>query len=115
MPHLNVKGANLYYEDSGNGPETIVFAHGWILNCRMFDEQIAALRNRYRCVSFDFRGHGQSEVARSGCDMDSLAEETTALIGMLNCAPCHFVGFSMGGFVGMRLAANHPDVLRSLI
>src|SRR5205823_2478366 len=37
-----------------------------------------------------------------------------ALIRSLGCAPCHFVGFSMGGFVGMRLAVRHPTLLRSL-
>jgi pimeloyl-ACP methyl ester carboxylesterase len=39
-------------------------------SCRMFDAQVALLKERYRCVAFDFRGRGQSEVTRSGYDME---------------------------------------------
>jgi pimeloyl-ACP methyl ester carboxylesterase len=46
--------------------------------------------------------------------MDTLTEDAAALITALGCAPCHFVGLSMGGFVGMRLALRHPSLLRSL-
>jgi pimeloyl-ACP methyl ester carboxylesterase len=80
----------------------------------MFDDQVAALSNSYRCVTFDFRGQGQSEITRAGYDMETLAEDAAALIQALGVAPCHFVGLSMGGFVGLRLAARRPDLLRSL-
>ena len=60
MPKLRVNGVELYYEDVGSGPQTIVFAHGLLWSCRMFDAQVAALKDRYRCVSFDFRGQGQT-------------------------------------------------------
>jgi 3-oxoadipate enol-lactonase len=80
----------------------------------MFDAQVAALSGRYRCVTFDFRGQGRSEVTRDGYDMDTLAADAAALIHALGCAPCHFVGLSMGGFIGMRLAARRPELIRSL-
>jgi len=115
MPKLRVNGVELYYEDVGSGPQTIVFAHGLLWSCRMFDGQVAALQDRYRCVSFDFRGQGQTEVTKDGYDMNSLYEDAAALIESLNLAPCHFAGLSMGGFIGMRLAARRPEVLRSLI
>ena len=115
MPKLRVNGVELYYEDVGSGPQTIVFAHGLLWSCRMFDAQIAALKDRYRCVSFDFRGQGQTEVTKDGYDMDTLYEDAAALIETLNLAPCHFAGLSMGGFIGMRLAARRPELLRSLI
>jgi pimeloyl-ACP methyl ester carboxylesterase len=75
----------------------------------------AQFKEHYRCVSFDFRGQGQSEVTRSGYDMETLYEDAIALIVQLGCAPCHFLGLSMGGFIGLRLAARHPELLRSLI
>ena len=115
MPKLRVTGVELYYEDVGSGPQTIVFAHGLLWSCRMFDAQIAALKDRYRCVSFDFRGQGQTEVTTDSYDMDTLYEDAAALIETLNLAPCHFAGLSMGGFIGMRLAARRPELLRSLI
>ena len=115
MPTIRVNGAELYYEDSGGGPETIVFAHGLLWSCRMFDAQVAALRDRYRCVAFDFRGQGKSQVTRDGYDMDTLYADAAALIEALGCVPCHFAGLSMGGFIAMRLAARRPELLRSLI
>ena len=115
MPRLRANGAEIYYEDVGAGPQTVIFAHGLLWSCRMFDAQIAALKDRYRCVSFDFRGQGQTEVTKDGYDMDTLYADAAALIETLNLAPCHFAGLSMGGFIGMRLAARRPELLRSLI
>ena len=115
MPHIHVNGAQLWYDDTGTGTETIVFAHGLLWDGRMFDDQVAALRDHYRCVVFDFRGQGRSEVTKAGYDMDTLSDDAAALIERLGCAPCHFVGLSMGGFVGMRLAARRPELIRSLV
>lgn len=115
MPTLRVNGATLGYTDEGAGPETVVFAHGLLWDGRMFDAQVAALRNRFRCITFDFRGQGRSEVTPGGYDMDTLSDDAAALIEALGAAPCHFVGLSMGGFVGMRLAARRPELIRSLV
>jgi len=80
MPIISVNGAALYYEEHGTGPEIIVFAHGLLWSCRMYDAQVALLKERYRCVAFDFRGQGQSEVTRSGYDMETLYVDAVALI-----------------------------------
>jgi pimeloyl-ACP methyl ester carboxylesterase len=115
MPRITVNGCEIYYEEVGAGPQTVVFAHGLLWSGRMFEAQVAALSGRYRCVTFDFRGQGQSEVTASGYDMDTLSEDAAALVEKLHLAPCHFLGLSMGGFVGMRLAARRPELVRSLI
>ena len=81
----------------------------------MWRFQIAAFRGAHRCIAFDHRGQGKSEVTPSGYDMDTLAEDAAALIAGLGAAPAHFVGLSMGGFVGMRVAARKPGLLRSLV
>ena len=80
----------------------------------MFDAQVAALQDRYRCITYDLRGQGWSEVTENGYDLDTLTADAVALIQALDAAPCHFVGLSMGGFIGLRLAARHPGLLRSL-
>lgn len=115
MAFKQVNGTRLYYEETGNGPETIVFSHGLLMDAAMFSGQIEALRDRFRCISYDHRGQARSEVAETGYDMDTLTDDAAALIRELDCAPCHFVGLSMGGFVGMRLAIQHADLLRSLV
>lgn len=115
MPRLKVNGVDLYYEQHGTGPQTIVFAHGLLWSSRMFDPQITVLKERYRCIAFDHRGQGQSEITRTGYDMDNLADDAVALIRSLNAFPCHLLGLSMGGFVAMRVASRHPDLVRSLM
>ncbi len=115
MPQIEVNGARLHYEEAGSGPETIVFAHGLLWSGWMFGPQVAALRERYRVITFDFRGQGQSEVTAGGYDMDSLSLDAAGLIEKLGAAPSHFAGLSMGGFIGMRLASRRPELLRSLI
>lgn len=115
MPTIDLPGARLWYEERGSGPETIVFAHGLLWSGRLFEPQVAALEDRYRCITFDFRGQGRSEITADGYDMDTLAADAAALIESLGAAPCHFVGLSMGGFVAMRLGFRRPELLRSLV
>ncbi len=114
MPKIKVNGVLLNYQDQGTGDETVLFVHGLLFNHRMFEAQVEALKSDYRCVSIDLRGQGDSEVTRDGYDIDNLTRDTVALIEALDCGPCHFVGLSMGGFIGLRLAIHHPRMLRSL-
>jgi 3-oxoadipate enol-lactonase len=111
---VKIRGAELHVEDSGGSGPAIVFSHGLLWSTAMWRFQVAAFRGRYRCIAYDHRGQGKSEVTASGYDMDTLAEDAVALIGQLGAAPVHFVGLSMGGFVGMRVAARHPELVRSL-
>lgn len=104
----------LHVEDTGGDGPPIVFSHGLLWDTRLFAPQVAALRGRHRCIAYDHRGQGRSEVTADGYDMDTLAEDAAALIERLGVAPAHFVGLSMGGFVGLRLAIRRPELLRSL-
>ena len=116
MPKITINNAALYYEDSGGvDKEPLLFSHGLLWSCRMFDNQVAVFKDHYRCIAWDHRGQGQSEVTADGYDMDTLYEDAVALIEALDVGPVHFAGLSMGGFVGMRLAARRPDLVKSLI
>ncbi len=114
MPLIEVNGVKLYYEEKGTGKETIFFSHGLLWSHRMFKEQIDFLSKNYRVIAYDHRGQGQSEV-KAPFDMDTVAEDAAALTEKLAVGPVHFAGLSMGGFVGIRLAARHPDLIKSLI
>ena len=114
MPKIKVNGVSLNYHEQGSGEETILFVHGLLFNHHMFDAQVEVLSSTYRCIAFDLRGQGESEVTRDGYDIENLSSDTIALIDALDCGPCHFVGLSMGGFIGMRLAINQPHLLRTL-
>ncbi|MCW2498030.1 alpha/beta fold hydrolase [Jatrophihabitans sp.] len=119
MPSLSSNGATVAYSDSGApaaNPQapTIVFGHGLLFSGWMFTDQITALQSEYRCVAIDWRGQGASPAASGGYDMDTLSLDAIAVIEALGVGPVHYVGLSMGGFVGMRVAARRPELLRSL-
>ncbi len=113
MPWVGVDGVELHYSERGEGPP-IVFSHGLLWSGTMFDDEIAALSSRYRCIAYDHRGQGRSASSPTPYDMERLTDDAAALIEKLGAAPCHFVGLSMGGFVGMRLAARRPALLKTL-
>jgi pimeloyl-ACP methyl ester carboxylesterase len=115
MPHITCNNASLFYTDEGTGNETLVFSHGLLMSNEMFRAQIDYFKSHYRCIAYDHRGQGKSEVTKSGYDMDSLYLDAVALIENLQLDPVHFIGLSMGGFVGMRLAARKPHLVKSLI
>ncbi len=115
MPYLTVNGVKLYYEDAGQGAETIVFSHGLLWSGRMFADQVRHLKDRYRVITYDHRGQGRSEVAPTGYDMDTLTGDALALMDGLGIGRCHFAGLSMGGFVALRLAVRYPERIQSLI
>ncbi|MEZ7241066.1 alpha/beta hydrolase [Rhodococcus sp. GXMU-t2271] len=112
--YLRVRDVDLYCEDTGGEGEPILFLHGFLFDGRMYEAQIAALRDRYRCVTLDFRGQGRSGHARTGYQLEQLTADVLTVIRRLDLAPTHLVGLSMGGFVGMRIGAREPDLLRSL-
>jgi len=109
-----VNGTKLYCEVVGQGAETLFFSHGLLFHGGMWAAQLANLSQHYRCVIYDHRGQGKSSRS-GGRDMDLLAEDACALVEHLGCGPVHFIGLSMGGFVGMRVAARRPELVRSLV
>ena len=111
---MQINGAEMHVEDTGGSGQAVVFSHGLLWSTKMWKFQVEALRGRFRCIAFDHRGQGQSEITKDGYDMESLTLDAAALIEKLGIAPVHFVGLSMGGFVGMRLAARRPELLRSV-
>ena len=118
MPTIDVNGTSLYYEDTGPGStgETIVFSHGLLWSTELFEPQVAALRDRYRCIAWDHRGQGKSASDyRHTIGIELVWQDACALLDRLAVGPVHFVGLSMGGFVALRVAARRPDLIRSLI
>jgi len=119
MPMLEVNDTSLYYEDTGPGSsgETIAFSHGLLWGTELFEPQVAALRGRYRCIAWDHRGQGKSasDPYRHCIGMELVWQDAVALLDALGVTGVHFVGLSMGGFVGMRVAARRPDLVKKLV
>lgn len=114
MPVTRVNRTDLYYEDTGGPQEPILFLHGFLFDSRQYEAQVASLRDRYRCVTLDFRGQGKSAASHGGYQVEQHMADVLAVIRKLDLAPLHLVGLSMGGFVALRIAAREPGLLRSL-
>ena len=114
MPQMNVNNVNLNYIDTGNGDEVLVFSHGFLFSNEMFNQQIDYLKSKFRIIAFDHRGQGESEITKTGYTLENLVEDAKQLIESLKLGKVHFIGLSMGGFVGLRLACWHPEMVKTL-
>jgi len=116
----SVNGTGLRVEEVGGGAETVVFSPALFTNRGLFDAPFAALSGDYRCIRYDHRGQGDSglgahQPSRHLLGTEGLYDDAVALLDQLGVDSCHWVGASIGGFVGIRLAARHPDRVRSLV
>lgn len=74
MPHIQVNGATIYYDDSAPNDTqkpVLLFAHGLLWSSKMYAKQVAHFQADYRCIAFDFRGQGQSQITKDGYDMET--------------------------------------------
>jgi len=114
MPFFTHGGADIFYEDVGDGP-LVIAAHGMMSPGYWTISGVSGVLGLgYRVVSFDFRGHGRTR-ATSGFDVETLASDIGALAGHLGADKFHLVGHGTGGIVALRYAMGHSDRLHSLI
>jgi 3-oxoadipate enol-lactonase len=108
----DVNGTRLLYEIAGAGPP-LTLIHGFGLDMRMWDDQSAALAQRYRVLRYDVRGFGRSAVPGTG--RYSHAEDLRALLGYLEIEHTALIGFSLGGGIAISVALADPALVDALI
>lgn len=115
MSTIKINGVGIECEEWGEGPETVVMLHSMGL-CRGGMAPLAErLKDRYRVVLWDYRGMGDSEMFDTGViGTETLYEDAVAVIKDRATGPVHLIGMSMGGWIGMRIAARQPRLVRSL-
>jgi 3-oxoadipate enol-lactonase len=95
----------------------LILQHGYGRSGRFWYSWVPYLSRFYKVVRPDLRGLGQSEVAtdlETGLNVESYIEDLLAIIDALGGGPVHYCGESLGGILGMVLAAQHPQKLRTL-
>ena len=111
-----INGININYEIYGREEGDIVmFSHSLGTSLLMWDPQVKALRDRYKILCFDTRGHGDSDVPEGAYTLEELADDAMRLLDVLGIERVHWVGLSMGGMIGQAVALNYPERLKSLI
>jgi non-heme chloroperoxidase len=102
-------GTEIFYKDWGpKDAQPIVFHHGWPLSADDWDAQMMFfLKEGYRVIAHDRRGHGRSTQTSNGHDMDTYAADTAALVAALNLRNVIHVSHSTGGGEATRYVARH--------
>ena len=109
-------GIEVNYEIHGKeGAPWLVLSHSLACSVRMWDPQIAALKDKYRILAYDTRGHGASEAPKGAYTLELLADDLFSLLKNLGIKETHFCGLSMGGMIGQTFALKYPGVFKTLM
>lgn len=106
-------GVTLNYLDWRGSGATIVFLHGGALTAHSWDLVCLGLRDRWRCLALDLRGHGDSGWSDE-YSIETAVDDVATLLTHLQTRRVHLVGNSLGGLVAAHFAASHPDTVISL-
>lgn len=114
MPTVQSNGINLYYETHGEG-QPLLFIHGLGSSSRDWEFQVPAFSISYQVITFDLRGHGQSDKPSGPYSMAMFAADTAGLLRALAIDQAHVVGLSLGGGIAFQLAVEAPQIVKTLV
>ena len=110
-----VNGIEVNYEIHGKeGAPWLVLSHSLACSVRMWDPQIAALKDKYRILAYDTRGHGATEAPKGAYTLELLADDLFLLLKELKITATHYCGLSMGGMIGQTFALKYPGIFQTL-
>jgi pimeloyl-ACP methyl ester carboxylesterase len=113
MPKIQSNGINLYYEIHGEG-QPLLFIHGLGSSARDWEFQVTEFAKAYKVITFDLRGHGQSDKPAGSYSMSMFAADTVGLLKALGIDEPHVVGLSLGGAVAFQMAVDAALPFKSL-
>jgi 3-oxoadipate enol-lactonase len=107
---INANGISINYQiDGPEGAPWLIFSNSLLTDLTMWDDQVAALKNSFRILRYDQRGHGGTQVTEGAYTFDLLAADVIALMDALGIKRAHFAGISMGGMTALMLAEKYRD------
>lgn len=114
MKQLIYKNINLAYSDTGKGT-AIVLLHGFLENSTMWDFFEAEFSKKYRVITIDLLGHGQTECLGYIHTMEDMADAVYAILHELRIRKAIFMGHSLGGYVALAFAELYPDMMKGIV
>jgi len=111
-----INDLSVSYNDEGNaGDPVIIFIHGFPFNKSMWNKQEEALKENYRVIAYDVRGHGNSDTGTEDFSIDLFAADLLCLMDKLKIDKAMLCGLSMGGYIALNAVENYPDRFDALI
>ena len=115
MPHADVNGQQIHYQDTGGDGPAVVLGHGFLMDLTMFEHQVAALCDQYRVITWDERGFGETVFDGQPFTYWDSAADCLGLMDHLGIDRAVVGGMSQGGFLSLRVALTAPDRVRALV
>lgn len=112
--YVDVNGISLYVETHGSG-RPLILLHGGMASSEVFTPSLAALTHGHQVVLVDLQGHGRTADIDRPIDLGAMAQDIAALIDHLGLERPDVVGWSLGGGVGLHLAAAYPEKVGKLV
>ncbi len=116
MTVMQIGDVEINVRQWGRG-ETVFLVHGLGTNSSLWFNQVPVLSQHYHVVAIDLRGFGRSSKPHrsDAYSIDQMADDVIEVCAALNLSSIHYLGVSMGGFIGQAVALKAPDLCRSLI
>lgn len=106
----------LCYQDEGNpNNESIIFIHGFPFNQSIWESQVEYLKTEFRVITYDLRGHGQSEIGTNELSIDVFADDLIGLMNHLKIEKAIVCGLSIGGYILLNAFGRFPDRFKAFI
>ena len=113
---ITVNNITVSYNDAGtDGAPAIIFIHGFPFNKSMWNGQLEALKTDYRVISYDVRGHGNSDLGDQDFSIELFGQDLILLMDALKIEKAMLCGLSMGGYIALNAIGNYPERFTALV
>jgi pimeloyl-ACP methyl ester carboxylesterase len=113
--HVEAGGVRYGYEIHGEGGTPLILLHGGFGTLEMFGAALPRLAERREVIAIDLYGHGRTALTDRPIDPIAIADDLAAVVRALGHERVDALGFSFGGMAALRLAIQHPDLVRRLV
>ena len=113
MAAIQFKNISVSYTDTGKGT-AIVLLHGFLENASMWDAFIPEISKKYRVITIDLLGHGQTEPLNYVQTMEDNADMVLSVLNELRIRKAILAGHSMGGYVALAFADLFPNIVKGV-